>query len=365
MDNFTAGPVSSREGRSQRVSQPPAYLLNSYLLPGTDRRQVTAKPRRSLPKNAVISDSARGTQSPACRQGMEGTLHVMFANAGVFCASAFRRPSGPDDDEQRLSPLQQICKEARDHLFIRQPNKHLTFYPSSAAKTWGICAVVDNLPVNYASLALAADKARRVDFNRSLSDWKTGAAGRVYNISLPKLGLFRDERDAKSPWAPPSMRTPARVRDRVGLGDVDAGTIRRLALSRWSYDRNGIPFASGAFTACARAAFRPRMVNGTMTLKLYHVAWLEHVVTDAIRNWEARKGRLSNSAGCNAHIMDGLHVLVKSAVTRAIAEFKPEYDAASQTWAWGRHGLRISADGIAGRRTASAQASVSLGTPQA
>ncbi|CAI7869093.1 unnamed protein product [Closterium sp. NIES-54] len=69
-------------------------------------------------------------------------------------------------------------------------------------------------------------------------------------------------------------------------------------------------------------------------------------VTDAIRNWEARKGRLSNSAGCNAHIMDGLHVLVKSAVTRAIAEFKPEYDAASQTWAWGRHGLRISADGI-------------------
>ncbi|CAI7830769.1 unnamed protein product [Closterium sp. NIES-53] len=153
----------------------------------------------------------------------------MFANAGVFCASEFCGPSGPVDDEQLLSPLQQICEQARDHLFILRPNKHLTFYPSSAAKTWGICAVVDNLPVNYASLALAADKARRVDFNRSLSDWKTGAAGRVRDISLPKLGLFRDERDAKSPWAAPSMRTLARVRDRVGLGDVDAGMISPCA----------------------------------------------------------------------------------------------------------------------------------------
>ncbi|CAI5521572.1 unnamed protein product [Closterium sp. Naga37s-1] len=87
-------------------------------------------------------------------------------------------------------------------------------------------------------------------------------------------------------------------------------------------------------------------------------------VTDAIRNWEARKGRLSNPAGCNAHIVDGLHVLVKSAVTRAIAEFRPGYDAASQTWAWGRHGLRIFADDIAGGRTAIAQASASRMTPQ-
>ncbi|CAI5482903.1 unnamed protein product [Closterium sp. Yama58-4] len=65
--------------------------------------------------------------------------------------------------------------------------------------------------------------------------------------------------------------------------------------------------------------------------KLYHMEWLEHVVTDAIRHWEVRQGRFSNSAGSNAQIVDGLHVLVKAAVTRAIVEFRSEYDAASQS----------------------------------
>ncbi|CAI7913777.1 unnamed protein product [Closterium sp. NIES-54] len=412
MDSFTAGPVSSREGRSQRVSQAPAYLLNSYVLPSTVRRQVTTKPRRSLPKNAnaqqarappsaplsshfhaaavtpshgggdsrmshgstsdsssstarssrqdeedavegessrrrrkrnvneVLQGSARqecepeappaassddnpnealprlnsvqsddedaaeaedeeeaGTdeedvgveswphETPVTREEMtslrelqEATARAISRLESVFlakpagdgeqkrkrrrkrasrngkrrteCRTRTTSDTASEDEEEAEEGLEghirsstsailqealsllpadkgwkQICEQARDHLFIRRPNKHLTFYPSSAAKTWGICAVVDNLPVNYASLALAADKARRVDFNRSLSDWKTGVAGRVRDISLPKLGLFRDERDAKSPWAPPSMRTLARVRDRVGLADVDAGTI--------------------------------------------------------------------------------------------------------------------------------------------
>ncbi|CAI7896374.1 unnamed protein product [Closterium sp. NIES-54] len=375
MDSFTAGPVSSREGRSQRVSQPPAYLLNSYLLPGIVRRQVTAKPRRSLPKNAnaqqarappsappvtpshgggdsrmshgstsnsssstarssrqneedavegessrrrrkrnineVLQGSARQEcepeappaafsddnpnealprlnsvqsddedaaeaedeeearadeedagaecwphETPVTREEMTSLRELQEATARAISRLEYvflAKPAGDgkqkrkrrrkhasgngkqrterrnlttsdtasEDEEEaeegleghirssssailqealnllpadkgwkRLSPLQQICEQARDHLFIRRPNKHLTFYPSSAAKTWGICAVVDNLPVNYASLALAADKARRVDFDRSLSDWKTRAAGRVRDISLPKLGLF-------------------------------------------------------------------------------------------------------------------------------------------------------------------------------
>ncbi|CAI5985214.1 unnamed protein product [Closterium sp. NIES-65] len=159
------------------------------------------------------------------------------------------------------------------------------------------------------------------------------------------------------------------VQEAFGLLPVDKGwKVRikyKLALSRWSCGRNGMPFASGAFAACARAAFKPRMVNGTVTLKLYHVAWLEHVVTNAIKHWEARQGRFSNSAGSNAQIVDGLHVLVKGDVTRAIAEFRPEYDAASQTWAWGRHGLRISADGIAAADAVSAEASANRGTPRA
>ncbi|CAI5475960.1 unnamed protein product [Closterium sp. Yama58-4] len=155
-----------------------------------------------------------------------------------------------------------------------------------------------------------------------------------------------------------------------------------------------MPFASGAFTACARAVFKPRMVNGTVTLKLYHVAWLEHMVrkhrghldyrqylgecphvrvyvvcraqvTDAVNHWEERQGRFANSASTNAQIVDGLHVLVKAAVRAAIADFRPAYDEASQSWEWGRHGLRISADGIAAIEALTAEASISRGTPQA
>ncbi|CAI5461994.1 unnamed protein product [Closterium sp. Yama58-4] len=213
----------------------------------------------------------------------------------------------------RLECCREICEQARTELFIWRSNSQLTFYPSSAAKTWAIYAVVDNLTPSYASVALAACKARWIDLNRSFGDWKTD----------------------------------------------------KLALSRWSCDLDGMPFASGAFTACARVAFKPKMVNGTVTLKLYHVAWLEHVVTDAVKHWEARQGRFANSASSNAQIVDGLHVLVKAAVRGAIADFRPAYDEASQSWAWGRHGLRISADGIAAADAVSAEASVSRGTPQA
>ncbi|CAI6005149.1 unnamed protein product [Closterium sp. NIES-65] len=139
----------------------------------------------------------------------------------------------------------------------------------------------------------------------------------------------------------------------------------KLRLSSWSCSREGMPFASGAFTAYACAVFKPRMVNGTVTLKLYHVAWLEHVVTDAVNHWEERQGRFANSASTNAQIVDGLHVLVKAAVRAAIADFRPAYDEASQSWEWGCHGLRISADGIAAVEAVTADASVSRGTPQA
>ncbi|CAI5466678.1 unnamed protein product [Closterium sp. Yama58-4] len=255
----------------------------------------------------------------------------------------------------------ELCEQARTELFVRRSNAQLTFYPSSAAKTWAICAVVDNLTESYASVALAACKASRVDLNRSCSDWKTAAAGRVRDIGLPKIGLFRHERDMKSPWATKARRTLSRIRNRVGLGDVLVGKLR---LFSWSCSREGMPFASGAFTACARAVFKPRMVNGTVTLKLYHVAWLEHVMR-SITGRSARVASPTQSASTNAQIVDGLHVLVKAAVRAAIADFRPAYDEASQSWEWGRHGLRISADGIAAVEAVTAEASVSRGTPQA
>ncbi|CAI5974069.1 unnamed protein product [Closterium sp. NIES-65] len=234
-----------------------------------------------------------------------------------------------------------VCELARVHMFLNRPTSMMTFYPSSDDKTHGVCAVLDRLPHSFACLALAADKSRRADLNKTLSEWKTRAAARVRDIALPKLGLFRDDRDASSPWAPEKERSIEKIRERIGFGADPP-------------DRDGMPFASRAFATCAKAAFRPKKAGLVMTLKVYHLAWLEHVVSDCVLYWEQRKGRLSNSAGGNAHVVDGLKVLVKEAVERAIRIRNPEYDAEREAWIWGRHGLRISACGLEHMRSAGA-----------
>ncbi|CAI5982977.1 unnamed protein product [Closterium sp. NIES-64] len=233
-----------------------------------------------------------------------------------------------------------VCELARVHLFLNRPTSSMTFYPSSDDKTHGVCAVLDRLPHSFACLALAADKSRRADLNKTLSEWKTRAAARVRDIALPKLGLFRDDRDASSPWAPEKERSIDKIRERIGLGADPP------VLTSWAHDRDGMPFASRAFATCAKAAFKPKKAGLVMTLKVYHLAWLEHV--------EARKGRLSNSAGGNAHVVDGLKVLVKEAVERAIRIRNPEYEAEREAWIWGRHGLRISACGLEHMKPAAA-----------
>ncbi|CAI5483822.1 unnamed protein product [Closterium sp. Yama58-4] len=242
-----------------------------------------------------------------------------------------------------------VCELARVHMFINRPTSTMTFYPSSDDKTHGVCAVLDRLPHSFACLALAVDKSRRADLNKTLSEWKTRAAARVRDIALPKLGLFRDDRDASSPWAPEKARSIDKIRERIGLGADPPGECilpQQTGLPTWANDRDGMPFASRAFATCAKAAFRPKKAGLVMTLKVYHLAWLEHVVSDCVLYWEERKGRLSNSAGGNAHVVDGLKVLVKEAVERAIRIRNPEYDAEREAWIWGRHGLRISACGL-------------------
>ncbi|CAI5537650.1 unnamed protein product [Closterium sp. Naga37s-1] len=103
------------------------------------------------------------------------------------------------------------------------------FYPSSDNKTHGVCAVLDRLPHSFACLAVAADKSRRADLNKTLSEWKTRAAARVRDIALPKLGLFRDDRDASSPWAPEKERSIEKIRERIGLG-ADPPAMRDMEL---------------------------------------------------------------------------------------------------------------------------------------
>ncbi|CAI5963884.1 unnamed protein product [Closterium sp. NIES-65] len=171
-----------------------------------------------------------------------------------------------------------LCELVRVQLFLKKPAATMTFYPSSDDKTYGVSAVIERLPHSFACLALAADKSRRADLNKTLSEWKTRAAGRVQDIALPKLGFFRDERDEASPWARDNARTLEQIRERIGLGAEESGKR-----------------CSGAFRQC-------------------------------IMYWEQRMGRLSSSAGGNGHVVNGLKVLVKGSVSQAIRHFNPEYD---------------------------------------
>ncbi|CAI5476819.1 unnamed protein product [Closterium sp. Yama58-4] len=237
-----------------------------------------------------------------------------------------------------------LCELVRLQLFLKKPAATMTFYPSSDDKTYGVSSVIDRLPHSFACLALAADKSRRADLNKTLSEWKTRAAARVRDIALPKLGFFRDEHDEASPWARDNARTLEQIRERIGLGAEES---HDLVLSNWSNNRDdGMPFASAAFAACAKAAFIPKKAALPLTLKVYHLVWLEHVVSDSIMYWEQRMGRLSNSAGGNGHVVNGLKVLVKGSVSQAIRHFNPEYDDEKEEWIWGRHGLRLSACGL-------------------
>ncbi|CAI5505962.1 unnamed protein product [Closterium sp. Naga37s-1] len=200
----------------------------------------------------------------------------------------------------------------------------MTFYPSSAAETAGLCAVIERLTPSFASLALAADKGRRGDLNRALSDWKTGTAGRIRDIALPKLGLFRDARDKRSPWAAPKARSASRVKERIGLTLDGKGT--------WGVGGRGRGLLNLGLEGVLVSGLRAFNVNVQ--------------VTDAIRFWDTRKGRLSNSAGVNAQIVDGLRECALVDVMAAIEQFQPVYDPTTSSWAWGRHGLRLSASGI-------------------
>ncbi|CAI5976585.1 unnamed protein product [Closterium sp. NIES-64] len=48
---------------------------------------------------------------------------------------------------------------------------------------------------------------------------------------------------------------------------------------------------------------------------------------------EAEGARLSNSAGGNAEVVNGLHQVAEGAMAQAIQDFKPKYDADAQAWA--------------------------------
>ncbi|CAI5520670.1 unnamed protein product [Closterium sp. Naga37s-1] len=364
-----------------------ALFLNAMAQPSGGSRKRKARKQRDPEQGCMNPKRKRGeTWSGGSDDDGEddeedthgsGGRHMRTAKSPILQRALAHLPT--DKEWKR------VCELARVHMFLNRPTSSMTFYPSSDDKTHGVCAVLDRLPHSFACLALAADKSRRADLNKTLSEWKTRAAARVRDIALPKLGLFRDDRDASSAWAPEKERSIEKIRERIGLGADPPGECMRralesstvsshapmrelwtliptlwmwcaetLVLTSWAHDRDGMPFASRAFATCAKAAFKPKKAGLVMTLKVYHLAWLEHVVSDCVLYWEARKGRLSNSAGGNAHVVDGLKVLVKEAVEMAIRIRNPEYDAEREAWIWGRHGLRISACGLEHMKPAAA-----------
>ncbi|CAI6010382.1 unnamed protein product [Closterium sp. NIES-65] len=335
----------------------------------------------------TADDGCAGTASPKAdgRESWGAGETDVFRGEGrghvdVHVDRACGTPVDTDGDDVRISSrvLEQLI-QAQDRSGKENTRLEALFLNAMAQHSGGSrkrkARKQRDPEQGFACLALAADKSRRADLNETLSEWKTRAAARVRDIALPKLGLFRDDRDASSPWAPEKERSIEKIRERIGLGADPPGECMRralesstvsshapmrelwtliptlrmwcaeaLVLTSWAHDRDGMLFASRAFATCPKAAFKPKKAGLVMTLK----------VSECVLYWEARKGRLSNLAGGNAHVVDGLKVLVKEDVERAIRIRNPEYDAEREAWIWGRHGLRISACGLEHMKPAAA-----------
>ncbi|CAI5483403.1 unnamed protein product [Closterium sp. Yama58-4] len=307
----------ARDDGERRIAR-----LEALLLSAQDPRTHNKRQRCSEDASSAEGDDVEAEAEHAPVRRVRKRRHMIEASSPILQEAFDFMPAGKAW-KVRVHCLMRLlwqkhCDFVREYLFIERGNDAMTFYPSSYDKTLGLCWVTPRLTLKFAAVALAADKGRRDDLNKSLSQWKTEVAGRVRDIALPRIGLWRDERDAKSPWRRKEAREAAEVRIRYRvLDDVNED----LTLSTWSESKTGMIFASGAFTACAATAFRPKKITGTVKVKLYQLAWLEHVVTDTILNWDKRKGRLSNSAGGNAQVVNGLQEVAAAAVAQAIQDF--------------------------------------------
>ncbi|CAI5945910.1 unnamed protein product [Closterium sp. NIES-65] len=69
-------------------------------------------------------------------------------------------------------------------------------------------------------------------------------------------------------------------------------------------------------------------------------------ITDAIVNWEKRKGKLHNSPCENGASVQRIQKLAFDAIADAVCRNEVPYDEEKKSWKWGRHGLRLSSCGL-------------------
>ncbi|CAI5999765.1 unnamed protein product [Closterium sp. NIES-64] len=69
-------------------------------------------------------------------------------------------------------------------------------------------------------------------------------------------------------------------------------------------------------------------------------------ITDAIVNWEKRKGKLHNSPCENGASVRRIQKLAFDAIADAVCRNEVPYDEEKKSWKWGRHGLRLSSCGL-------------------
>ncbi|CAI5973394.1 unnamed protein product [Closterium sp. NIES-64] len=69
-------------------------------------------------------------------------------------------------------------------------------------------------------------------------------------------------------------------------------------------------------------------------------------ITDAIVNWEKRKGKLHNSPCENGASVRRIQKLAFDAIADAVCRNEVPYDNEKKSWKWGRHGLRLSSCGL-------------------
>ncbi|CAI5981239.1 unnamed protein product [Closterium sp. NIES-64] len=365
--------------RSQRVSKPPSYLRNAYQLSSKRQRgrkaeravAVPAKRARvSHPKGVPLNATASAAPETSVAEAPQAELEISIGAGDEDIESESEARPAPSWSKNLASVMAESQATATtrprpppvrvlDNPFVAMPVAGSFRDPSAPAEeTQILVSPAEFEALKKAQEASARNVARLEDELRSAKavqahapprrpDEHVSGSGEASGRKRGRREVLVEEEtsDEESEDEAPAKRGHLRVSKSPVLQRV-LNFVPANKAWKFGNDREGMPFAFAAFVACAVAAFKPKKVAGPLTVKLYHLAWLEHVVIDTLVNWEARKARLSNSACGNAQVVDGLVILAREAVSNAIRIFKPKYDVTSSSWTWGRHGLRLSSCGL-------------------
>ncbi|CAI5489900.1 unnamed protein product [Closterium sp. Naga37s-1] len=303
-------------GRSRRPKRPPEYLRKEYQLTGVASAAHGAS--QVSPNAAVASSVGAGDEDV----GNDGEGEVAPVRSKAVASFMAEEPSAAKGKAAAAPP-----KPVPDNPFAAMPCG--SAQPASGSRRDE--TVADDAVV-ISRAELEALKTARDDGERRIA-------------RLEALLLARDDPKTQN-------KRPRGPREERAHGDARPRKRRRgESGSEDATSEEGEEDDAEAEPVRARRVVRRRHMTVSSLPILQEAfdflpsgkAWK---VTDTVLNWDKRKARLSNSAGGNAEVVNGLHQVAEGAVAQAIQDFKPKYDADAQAWVWGEHGLMLSSCGL-------------------